>query len=102
MVNKRLESLLDRLDVRVAGDLHADVLPAELGVFYGAADDLEPHHRGSERGPSILAEVLRKRDLKPLRAVVDRVQRRPVPVEPQRHDRAVMALCMRTKASAFG
>ena len=93
--------MLDCLHVRVAGDLHADVRLGELGVFDGAADYLEPHHRGSERGPSSLAELLRKRDLKPLRAAVDRVERRPVPVERQRYDRAVIAVCMRPKANAF-
>jgi arylsulfatase A-like enzyme len=96
-VNKRLESLLDRLHIRVAGDLHADVRPTELGVFDGAADYLEPHQRGSKRRPSILSELLRKRDLKPLRAAVDRVERRPLPVERERHDRVVIAVCMRQR-----
>src|SRR5271170_2506551 len=75
--------------------------PAELGVFDGAADDLEPDHSGSERGPSMLCEILRKGNLQPLYAVVDRLERRPVPVERQRHDRAVVAVCMRRKANAF-
>jgi hypothetical protein len=97
VVNKRLQWLLDRLEVRVGGDLHADVRPAELGVFDGTADYLEPHQRGSERVPSILSELLRQRDLKPLRATVDRVERRPVPVEHQRHDGAVIGMCIAAK-----
>ena len=58
LAGKRMESLLDRLDVRVAGDLQADVRVTELGLFDGAADYLEPHQCGSERGPSILSELV--------------------------------------------
>jgi hypothetical protein len=101
VVNKLLEALLDCLQVRVAGDLHANVRMAELGVFDRAADYLEPHQRGSERDADVLFELLRERDVKSLRAVVDRVELSLVPFERQRHDRAVIAVCMRSQANAF-